>query len=54
MAQFGQAILINRIGNGLVGDIQVQLFGKLLRADLARLRASHSGALSPRCSTTPA
>jgi subfamily B ATP-binding cassette protein MsbA len=39
-----QATLINRIGNGVVGDVQVQLFGKLVRADLARLRSQHSGA----------
>ncbi len=39
-----QAMLVNRIGNGVVGAIQVELFGKLVRADLARLRASHSGA----------
>ncbi len=38
-----QAILMNRIGNGLVGDVQVELFGNLVRADLARLRAGHSG-----------
>jgi len=44
LAQAVQAVLINRIGNGIVGDVQVQLFGRLVRADLARLRASHSGA----------
>jgi len=42
-AQVVQALLINRMGNGIVGDIQIELFGKLVRADLARLRASHSG-----------
>ena len=44
LAQALQAILINRIGNGIVGDVQMQLFGKLVHADLARLRATHSGA----------
>lgn len=44
VAQMIQASLVNRIGNGVVGDIQVQLFGKLVRADLARLRSQHSGA----------
>ena len=44
IAQVSQATLVNRIGNGIVGDIQVQLFGKLVRADLARLRTAHSGA----------
>ncbi|MGQ3017925.1 ABC transporter ATP-binding protein [Phenylobacterium sp.] len=43
-AQVTQASLVNRIGNGVVGDVQVQLFGKLVRADLARLRGQHSGA----------
>jgi subfamily B ATP-binding cassette protein MsbA len=43
-AQVTQATFVNRIGNGLVGDIQIQLFGKLVRADLARLRAQHTGA----------
>ena len=44
LAQVIQATLMNRIGNGLVADIQLQLFGKLVRADLAHLRAQHSGA----------
>ncbi|WP_308238065.1 ABC transporter transmembrane domain-containing protein [Phenylobacterium sp. J367] len=44
IAQIVQASLVNRIGNGVVGDVQVQLFGRLVRADLARLRSQHSGA----------
>jgi subfamily B ATP-binding cassette protein MsbA len=43
VAQVMQASLVNRIGNGVVGDVQVQTFGKLVRADLARLRSRHSG-----------
>ncbi len=39
-----QAALVNRIGNAVVGDVQVQLFDKLVRADLARLQDQHSGA----------
>lgn len=42
-AQIVQATLVNRIGNAVVGDVQVQLFGKLVRADLAHLRSRHSG-----------
>jgi subfamily B ATP-binding cassette protein MsbA len=42
-AQAAQGLLINRMGNGIVGDIQLELFGKLVRADLGRLGASHSG-----------
>ena len=38
-----QSNLINRIGNGVVGDMQVKLFGRLIRSDLARLRGAHSG-----------
>jgi subfamily B ATP-binding cassette protein MsbA len=41
--QIGQSTLINRIGNGLVGAVQLQLFGRLIRADLARVRSAHSG-----------
>jgi len=43
LAQVLQATLVNRIGNAVVGDVQVQLFGRLVRADLARLRSQHSG-----------
>lgn len=43
LAQVIQASQVNRIGNEVVGQVQVQLFGKLVRADLARLRASHTG-----------
>ncbi len=42
--QIGQSTLVNKLGHSIVGDIQVALFGKLVRADLARLRATHSGA----------
>jgi len=38
-----QANVINRIGNGVVGDMQVRLFGRLVRSDLQRLRGAHSG-----------
>ncbi|HLZ75008.1 ABC transporter ATP-binding protein [Phenylobacterium sp.] len=38
-----QATLVNRMGNGVVGDVQVQLFGRMVRADLARIRSQHSG-----------
>jgi subfamily B ATP-binding cassette protein MsbA len=43
IAALGQAALVNRIGHGIVGDIQVRLFGAMIRADLARLRAKHTG-----------
>ena len=44
LIQVAQANLVNRIGHGLVSQIQVQLFGRLVHADLARLRTTHSGA----------
>jgi subfamily B ATP-binding cassette protein MsbA len=44
LAQVVQATLVNRMGNGVVADIQRQLFSKLVRADLAHLRTQHSGA----------
>jgi subfamily B ATP-binding cassette protein MsbA len=44
-AQIGQSWTVNRVGHRIVGRIQVELFGRVIRSDLARLRASHSGAL---------
>ena len=31
-AALGQAALVNRLGHGIVGDIQVKLFGSMIRA----------------------
>ena len=44
LASLGQAALVNRLGHGIVGDIQIRLFGAMIRADLGRLRSRHSGA----------
>jgi subfamily B ATP-binding cassette protein MsbA len=44
VSQVGQSVIVNRIGHRMVGDIQAELFGKLVHADLARLRESHTGA----------
>ena len=41
--QVVQSTLVNRIGNGVVGDIQLRLFNTLIRADMARLLAAHTG-----------
>jgi len=38
-----QAALVNRLGHGIVGDIQIRLFAAMIRADLARLRSQHTG-----------
>ena len=43
LAQLVQAILTNRLGNRVVAELQIQLFGHLMRADLAQLRAAHTG-----------
>lgn len=43
LAQVTQAILTNRVGNELVAEIQVRLFGHFVRSDLSRLRAAHTG-----------
>jgi subfamily B ATP-binding cassette protein MsbA len=43
-AQLLQATTVNRVGHGLVGEVQTRLFGRLVRADLKRLRGEHSGA----------
>jgi subfamily B ATP-binding cassette protein MsbA len=39
----GQSLLINRIGNAVVADIQGDLVANFMRGDLARLRATHTG-----------
>lgn len=43
LAMAGQAALVNRLGHGIVGDIQKQLFSRMINADLSRLRSQHSG-----------
>ncbi|WP_443747989.1 ABC transporter ATP-binding protein [Asticcacaulis solisilvae] len=42
-AQRGLTVTLNQIGNELVGQIQSQLFGRLVHADLGRLQSTHSG-----------
>jgi len=44
LASVVQSMLANRVGIDLVSSLQVQLIGRLMHADLARLRASHTGA----------
>lgn len=43
LAAVGQGALVNRLGHGVVGEIQARLFSRMIRADLARLRSQHSG-----------
>ena len=44
LVQLAQANIVSRLGHGVVSQIQNQLFARLVHADLARLRAAHSGA----------
>ena len=40
-----QVWLTNTIGHKIVGQMQVDLFGSIIRSDLARLRSNHSGSI---------
>lgn len=54
LSQVIQATQVNRIGNEVVGRVQVQLFGKLVRADWPGCGPATPARSSPRCSTTRA
>jgi subfamily B ATP-binding cassette protein MsbA len=43
LAAIASAMLGNRVGMDVVNEVQTELVGKLMHADLARLRATHSG-----------
>ncbi|MBV9997105.1 MAG: ABC transporter ATP-binding protein [Caulobacteraceae bacterium] len=43
VAQVAQGMIANRMGIDLVNSVQIELMGKLMHSDLARLRAAHSG-----------
>jgi subfamily B ATP-binding cassette protein MsbA len=43
LAALVQASLVNRLGHGMVGEMQVRLFGRMVRSDLAQIRSTHSG-----------
>ncbi|MBV9511448.1 MAG: ABC transporter ATP-binding protein, partial [Caulobacteraceae bacterium] len=45
LATVAQTWTVNTIGHRIVGRIQVDLFGQVIRSDLSRLKASHSGAV---------
>ncbi len=42
-AQVVQSWTMNTVGHRIVGQIQVDLFGRIIHSDLARLNAEHSG-----------
>jgi ATP-binding cassette, subfamily B, bacterial MsbA len=48
LADYGEAVLMNHIGQRVVADVQIALFGRLIRADLAYLHAHPSGTLIAR------
>ena len=43
VAQIVQSWMMNTVGHRIVGQIQTDLFGRVIRSDLARLRGEHTG-----------
>ena len=48
VADYGEAVLMNRVGQRVIADVQITLFGRLMRADLAYFHANPSGTLISR------
>jgi ATP-binding cassette, subfamily B, bacterial MsbA len=48
LADYGQTVLMSRIGQRVITDVQNALFGRLMRADLAFFNAHPSGTLISR------
>jgi subfamily B ATP-binding cassette protein MsbA len=48
VATFGQAVLMNRVGQRIVAALQIDLFRHLMRADLAFFHGASTGALISR------
>ncbi|MGH7091204.1 MAG: ABC transporter ATP-binding protein [Stellaceae bacterium] len=47
-ADYGEAVLMNRVGQRVIADVQKALFARLMRADLAYFHANPSGTLISR------
>ncbi|HJU18029.1 MAG TPA: ABC transporter transmembrane domain-containing protein [Stellaceae bacterium] len=47
-ADYGEAVLMNRVGQRVVADVQIALFARLMRADLAYFHARPAGTLIAR------
>src|SRR5437868_12613004 len=47
-ADYGEAVLMTRVGQRVVADVQIALFARLMRADLAFFHAHPSGSLVSR------
>jgi ATP-binding cassette, subfamily B, bacterial MsbA len=48
LADYGEAVLMTRVGQRVIADVQIALFARLMRADLAYLHAHPSGTLISR------
>ena len=48
LADYGEAVLMTRIGQRVIADVQIALFARLMRADLAFFHAHPSGTLVSR------
>src|SRR5260370_733440 len=48
LADYGEAVLMTRVGQRVIADVQIALFARLLRADLAYFHAHPSGTLISR------
>jgi ATP-binding cassette, subfamily B, bacterial MsbA len=48
IADYGEAVMMNRVGQRVIADVQIALFGNLMRADLAFFHAHSSGTLISR------
>src|SRR5271165_2682691 len=48
IADYGEAVMMNLVGQRVIADVQIALFGRLMRADLAFFHAHASGTLIAR------
>ncbi len=48
MATYGQAVLMNYVGQRIVSDLQVDMYGRLIRADMATFNDTPTGTLVSR------
>jgi subfamily B ATP-binding cassette protein MsbA len=48
LADYGEAVLMTRVGQRVIADVQITLFARLMRADLAYFHANPTGTLISR------
>jgi ATP-binding cassette, subfamily B, bacterial MsbA len=48
MSTYGQSVLMNFVGQRIVSDLQIDLYGRLIRADLATFNSTPTGTLVSR------